>query len=67
MTRDVNDDNVVVAFGFFNGSLEQLRQAQKEYGYSDTVARMSASVDGVLLDGAYEVIEDAVEPRPAPA
>ena len=31
MTRDVNDENVVVAFGFFNDSLDGLRQAQREY------------------------------------
>lgn len=33
MTRDVNDENVVVAFGFFNGSLDELRQAQQKYGH----------------------------------
>jgi hypothetical protein len=55
MTRDVNDENIVVAFGFFNGSLDELRQAQKEYG---AVGRMAPYVDEVLLDGAYEVIEE---------
>jgi hypothetical protein len=58
MTRDVNDENVVIAFGFFNGSLEELRQAQEEFGYDAAVDRMSAHVDEVLLDGAYEVIEE---------
>lgn len=58
VTRDVNDENIVVAFGFFNGSLDELRQAQKEFGYSDAVDRMAAYVEEVLLDGAYEVVEE---------
>jgi hypothetical protein len=58
LTRDVNDENVVVAFGLFNGSLDELRQAQKEYGYRDAVDRMAPYVEEVLLDGAYEVIEE---------
>lgn len=32
MTRDVNDENVVVALGSFNGSLDELRRAQQDYG-----------------------------------
>jgi hypothetical protein len=58
MTRDVNDENVVVAFGFFNGSLDELRRAQEEYGYGDAVGRMATHVEEVLLDGAYEVVEE---------
>jgi hypothetical protein len=58
MTRDVKDANVVVAFGFFNGSLAELRQAQREFGYGEAVDRMSGYVEEVLLDGAYEVLEE---------
>src|SRR5688500_11267541 len=58
MTRDVNDENVVVAFGFFNGSLDELRKAQRDFGYDDAVDRMSEHVEEVLLDGAYEVVEE---------
>jgi hypothetical protein len=58
MTRDVNDENIVVAFGFFNGSLDELRQAQKDWGYGDAVGRMAPHVEEILLDGAYEVVEE---------
>ena len=34
------------------------KQAQKEYGYGDAVGRMASYVEEVLLDGAYEVIEE---------
>ena len=58
MTRDVTDPNVVVALGFFNGSLAELRRAQREFGYGEAVQRMSGFVDEVLFDGAYEVLEE---------
>ncbi len=56
--RDVNDENVVVAFGMFQGSVDELRQAQEEFGYEESVGSVADLVDEVLLDGAYEVIEE---------
>jgi hypothetical protein len=56
--RDVNDENVVVSFGMFQGSLDDLRHAQQEFGYDEQVARASEHVEEVLLDGAYEVVEE---------
>jgi hypothetical protein len=56
--RDVNDENVILAFGMFQGTVEELRQAQEEYGYEQNVQDASQYVDDVLLDGAYEVIEE---------
>jgi hypothetical protein len=55
--RDVEDPDVVISFGFFNGSLEELRDAQANAGRSDQIARIDESVQEVLLDGAYEVLE----------
>jgi hypothetical protein len=56
--RDVSDENVIVAFGMFQGSVDELRQAQEEYGYDDAVQSVDQYVDEVLLDGAYEVVEE---------
>ena len=56
--RDVNDENVVVSFGMFQGSLDDLRQAQQEFGYDETVQGVADLIDEVLLDGAYEVVEE---------
>jgi hypothetical protein len=56
--RDVNDENVVVAFGMFQGTVDELRRAQQEYGYEEEVQKVSQYVDDVLLDGAYEVVEE---------
>jgi hypothetical protein len=55
--RDVTDENVVISFGVFDGSLEELREAQREYERNEQVARIDEHVEELLLDGAYEVIE----------
>ena len=55
--RDVDDPNVVISFGFFNGSREELRDVQAQARRGDQVARIASTVEQVLLDGAYEVIE----------
>jgi hypothetical protein len=55
--RDVADPDVVISFGFFNGSLEELAEAQAQIDRGDQVARIAESVEEILLDGAYEVVE----------
>jgi hypothetical protein len=56
--RDTSDENVVVSMGFFQGSMDELREAQKDYDYAETVSAMEPYVEEVLLDGAYEVVEE---------
>ena len=55
--RDVADKDVVLSFGLFDGTLEELREIQSgETGDpSDAVADL---VEEVLLDGSYEVVEE---------
>lgn len=55
--RDVTDPDVVISFGFFNGSLEELGDAQAKIARGDQVARIAETVEEVLLDGAFEVVE----------
>jgi len=56
--RDVEDENVVISFGLFDGSLAELREMQTRAGRSDQVKRIDPLVDEVLLDGSYEVVEE---------
>src|SRR5688500_11134871 len=56
--RDVNDENVVVSFGFFQGSLDELRSVQDEFGRDDQVSAVDPHVEEVLFDGAFEVVEE---------
>lgn len=55
--RDVDDPDVVISFGFFNGSQQELTTAQAQMKRGDQVDRIAQTVEEVLLDGAYEVIE----------
>jgi hypothetical protein len=56
--RDVSNPDVVISFGLFDGSLEQLREAQSRLGRPSQVDRIAAHVEHVLLDGSYEVVEE---------
>jgi hypothetical protein len=55
--RDVDDPDVVISFGFFDGTLDELRDIQRQYDRGDQVGRVDPHVDEVLLDGSYEVVE----------
>lgn len=55
--RDVADPDVVMSFGLFEGTLEQLRAAQAALGRAAQVDRVGPHVEAVLLDGSYEVVE----------
>jgi hypothetical protein len=56
--RDVSDPDVVISFGLFDGTLEQLREAQQRLARSEQVKRIDPHVQDVLLDGSYEVVEE---------
>ncbi|MBV8989811.1 MAG: hypothetical protein JO372_14745 [Solirubrobacterales bacterium] len=56
--RDVSDPDVVISFGLFEGTLDQLREAQGRLGRGEQVDRINPHVNEILLDGSYEVIEE---------
>ena len=56
--RDIADLDVVLSFGLFDGTLDELREAQRQLGRSEQVDRISPYIQEVLLDGSYEVIEE---------
>ena len=56
--RDVADPDVVLSFGLFDGSVEELREAQARLGRQSQVDRVEPHVQEVLLDGAFEVVEE---------
>jgi hypothetical protein len=56
--RDVSDPNVVISFGLFDGTLDQLREAQQRLGRGEQVNRINPHVNEILLDGSYEIIEE---------
>ncbi len=56
--RDLNDENVVISFGMFDGGEQELRETQARMSRGDQVSRIEPLVEEVLLDGSYEVIEE---------
>lgn len=56
--RDLEHPDVVISFGLFDGTLEELREAQARLGRSEQVHRIEPHVKEVLLDGSYEVTEE---------
>jgi heme-degrading monooxygenase HmoA len=58
--RDVADPDVVISFGLFDGSRNELREAQARLGRQSQVGRVEEHVQDVLLDGSYEVVEELI-------
>jgi hypothetical protein len=56
--RDVSDPDVVISFGLFDGSVEELREAQARLGRQSQVDRVQTHVEQVLLAGSYEIVEE---------
>jgi hypothetical protein len=65
MVRNVEDPDEVICFGFFDGTLEQLRSAGQE-GYEEQLSRIAPYVESVGADGLYDVVED-LAPAPGAA
>ena len=58
--QNVNDENEIVTFGFFDGTLEELRASQQS-GNSEYESRRAAAdelVESVGADGVFEVVEE---------
>lgn len=60
--RDVNDYDTLLSFGFFDGTLDELRAAQEESGRNHTVESAGDLVESILLDGSFEVIAE-IQPQ----
>lgn len=58
--QNVGDENQVITFGFFDGTLEELRASQQEGGAEYEARRAAADefVESVGADGVFEVVEE---------
>jgi heme-degrading monooxygenase HmoA len=57
--RNVNDENEIVTFGFFDGTLEELRASQQDSGeYDRRRAVADEFVESIGADGVFEVVEE---------
>jgi hypothetical protein len=67
MIRNTGDPDEVVSFGFFDGTVEQLRSAAAAEGYDEQLARIAPYVESVGADGLYEVVEELTAASAPPA
>ena len=58
MIRNAENPDEVICFGFFDGSVEQLRSASAQQGYDEQLGRIAPYVESVGADGLYDVVED---------
>jgi len=57
--RNVAEENEVVTFGFFEGTLEELRASQQDNGeYDRRRAAADEFVESVGANGIFEVVEE---------
>lgn len=57
--RNVDDENEVITFGFFDGTLEDLRAGQQGSGdYDQRRAAADELVESIGADGVFEVVEE---------
>jgi hypothetical protein len=57
--RNVDDENEVITFGFFEGTLEELRAGQRDSGdYDKRRETANEFVESVGADGVFEVVEE---------
>lgn len=58
--EDVADPQVILTFGLFDGTMEELRELQSTGGRSEQLESISPLVEEVLLDTSFEVIREFV-------
>jgi hypothetical protein len=59
--RNVDDPDEIIAFGFYEGDLSQLRsQPEMQESQRTRFERMAPYVDATGADGVYEVIEEVM-------
>jgi heme-degrading monooxygenase HmoA len=63
MVRNQDNPDEVICFGFFDGTVEELRANALDDGYHEQQRKIEPFVASVGADGLYEVVEEyAVAP-----
>jgi hypothetical protein len=56
VARNINDQEEIVSFGFFDGSLDELRRSQEAFDYAAWRARVDDLVESTGTDGIFEIV-----------
>jgi hypothetical protein len=54
--RSLADENEVVTFGFFDGTLEELERSQADAGFEELRDSIGLYVESVVSNGVYEIV-----------
>lgn len=65
MIRNVEDPDEVISFGFFDGTVEELRRSAEELGYREIQEEIAPFVASEGTDGLFEVVEHRRAPGSA--
>lgn len=57
IVRNLDDEDEVVAFGFFDGTHDELRSSYDDLDYSGQQERIAPYVESVGVDAIFEVVE----------
>lgn len=60
MLRNTENPDEVISFGFFDGSVEQLREVASKEGYEEQLEKIAPFVESVGADGLYEIVEERI-------
>jgi hypothetical protein len=58
MLRKRGDEDQVVTFGFFDGTLEELEASQADHHFEERRDAAGAYVEEVIANGVYDVVVD---------
>lgn len=58
--RQVDDPEVILTFGLFDGTLEELHTLQAGHGRHDQMERIEPMVEETIFTGSFEMLRDFV-------
>jgi hypothetical protein len=58
MLRNAENPDEVITFGFFDGSVDELRRDEADMGYEEQMRRIEPFVASAGTSGIYEVVAD---------
>jgi hypothetical protein len=67
MLRNTERRDEVICFGFFNGTVDELRRTSEAAGRAEQLQAVAAFVEAVGADGLYEIVEEFTTTPGAPA
>ena len=56
LLRNLAEENEIVTFGFFDGTLEELERSQDDADYAERRAAIDPLVEATIANGVYEIV-----------